>query len=133
ALRGGVEAGLQVGPGGEPAAGPGDRDRPHALVVGGLLDGGAQVDPELLVPRVHRLGAIELDTQQGAVGGAAREGDGLRHVGAHATDSLEAWPAAPASASAPRSSARAGRSGTRRRSCSPAPTSTPSKPRAGSP
>jgi hypothetical protein len=52
---------LEVGAGGEAAAGAGDADGAHGLVVANLLDGSEQVEPELLVPRVHGLGARELD------------------------------------------------------------------------
>jgi hypothetical protein len=72
-----VEAGAQVGARGERAAGAGDRHGPDTLVAGGQLDRGQQVGAELLVPRVHALGPVELDPQLGAVRRAAAEGDRL--------------------------------------------------------
>jgi hypothetical protein len=71
--RPGVEAGAQVGAGREAAARAGDRHGAHAVVAGRQLDRRQQVEPELLVPRVHALRAVERDAQLGAVGGAALE------------------------------------------------------------
>jgi hypothetical protein len=67
----------QVGAGGERPYGAGDRDRADAVVARRQLDRGQQVGPELLVPRVHALGPVELDAQLGAVGRAAAQGDRL--------------------------------------------------------
>ena len=72
-----VEARAQVGAGGERAPGAGDRHGAHAVVAGGQLDRGEQVDAQLPVPRVHALGPVELDPQLGPVGRAAAQGDRL--------------------------------------------------------
>jgi putative glutamine amidotransferase len=74
----GLEAGLEVGPGRERPTVPGDRHRPHGLVARGQLDGRPQVVPELGVPRVHPLGAVQPDAQLGPVRRAAAQRDRLQ-------------------------------------------------------
>ena len=58
---------LQVGAGGEGATGAGDHHRADPVLGGGRRDRVAEVEPELLVPGVQRLGAVELDRGGGAV------------------------------------------------------------------
>ena len=107
---------------------PEENARPAPVIVtartassaAATLDGGPQVAPELLVPRVHRApGRFELDAQLGAVGRRRGAGRRSRLIGSASAYRVMApgrsrrsgW-RRPGSASAPRWSARAGPSGT---------------------
>ena len=118
---------LRSAPRGEAAAGAGDDDGAHLVVVGGLVHRGVQVVAELRVPGVQGVGAVQLDPCRAV---AAGDGDGLlaARVRFHAT----ILPCGPSSASARTSRRCAGGRGRTAPRWFPPATSAPSSARAAS-